>query len=94
MIHITAISWTRYDSLYFPSFLLYFLSSSYALFYTVISECDCTPLQRFYKGCTQLNQKLARSWLMHSMHCGSAIFPYQALERRQAQETLIDCAVL
>jgi hypothetical protein len=29
---------------------------------------------------------------MHSTYCGSAIFPYKALERRQAQETSIGCA--
>jgi hypothetical protein len=31
---------------------------------------------------------------MHCIHCGGAVFPYQALERRQAQETLIGCAGL
>jgi hypothetical protein len=30
---------------------------------------------------------MALSRLMHSIHCGSAAFPYQALERRQAQGT-------
>jgi hypothetical protein len=60
----------------------------------LISECDCTPLQCFYKGYIQSNQQLALSRLMHSKHCGSAIFPYQALQRRQAQETLLGCAGL
>jgi hypothetical protein len=31
---------------------------------------------------------------MHSIHCGSAIFQYQALAKRPAQETLIDCVGL
>jgi hypothetical protein len=31
---------------------------------------------------------------MHDIHCGSAVFPYQPLERRPVQETLIGCAVL
>jgi hypothetical protein len=73
------------------AFLSCFLSphSSYALFRIFISESDCTPLQCFYKGCIQSNQQLALSLLMHSIHCGSAVFPYQALEIRQAQETVI-----
>jgi hypothetical protein len=65
-----------------------------ALFHTFISERDCTPLQCFYKGCIQSNQKLALSRLMHSIHCGSAVFPYEALERRSAQGTLTGCAGL
>jgi hypothetical protein len=28
---------------------------------------------------------------MHSIHCGCAMFPYQVLKRRSAQETLIGC---
>jgi hypothetical protein len=31
---------------------------------------------------------------MHSIHYGSAMFLYQAFERRPAQETLIGCAGL
>jgi hypothetical protein len=31
---------------------------------------------------------------MHSVHCGSAVFPFQALERRPAQETLEGCTGL
>jgi hypothetical protein len=31
---------------------------------------------------------------MHRLHCGSPVFPYQALERRPAQETLTRCAGL
>jgi hypothetical protein len=34
----------------------------------------------------------AVSRLMHSIHCGSTIFPYQVLERKPAQDTLIGCA--
>jgi hypothetical protein len=60
----------------------------------VIPERDCTPLQCFYKGCIQSNQQLDLSRLMHSIYCGSAVFPYQALERTAAQETLIGCAGL
>jgi hypothetical protein len=41
------------------TFLLYLLS--YASF---ISEHDCTPLQSFYKDCTQSNQQLALSQFM------------------------------
>jgi hypothetical protein len=40
-------------------------------------------LQRLYKS----NQQLAVSQLMHCIHCGSAVFPYYALETRPAQET-------
>jgi hypothetical protein len=47
-------------------------------------------LQRLYKS----NQQLAVSRLMHNKHCSSAIFSYQELERRSAQETLIGCAKL
>jgi hypothetical protein len=40
------------------------------------------------------NSKLALSRLMHSIHCGNAIFAYQTLERKPPQETsgLIGCA--
>jgi hypothetical protein len=76
------------------SFFSFFYPSSHTPFHTFIFERDCTPLQCFYKGCIQLNQQLALSRLMHSIHCGSAIFPYQALERRPVQETLIGCAGL
>jgi hypothetical protein len=61
----------------------------FALFQTFISERDCSPLQCFYKVCTQSNQQLALSRLMHSMHCGSAVFPYQALKEDQ-HKSLID----
>jgi hypothetical protein len=60
----------------------------------LISEHDCTPLQCFYKGCIQINQQLALSWLMHSIHCGSTIFPYQVFERRPTEETLLGCVGL
>jgi hypothetical protein len=43
--------------------------------------------QRLYT----IKQQLALCRLMHSIHCGSAIFPYQALEGRPAQETVIGC---
>jgi hypothetical protein len=42
----------------------------------------------------QSNLQVALSWLMHSIHCGSTIFPYKALLRRSAQETLIGCVEL
>jgi hypothetical protein len=32
--------------------------------------------------------------LVHSIHCGSAVFPHHAFERRPAQETLIGCVGL
>jgi hypothetical protein len=67
----------------------FFVPSCRSLFHTFISERDCTILQCFYKGCIQSNQQLTLGRLVHRMHCGSAIFPYQALERRTAQETLI-----
>jgi hypothetical protein len=41
----------------------------------------------FYKGCFQSDQHLDLSRLMHSIHCGNTIFPYQTLERWPAQET-------
>jgi hypothetical protein len=73
-------------SFFLPSFLSFF-PSAYALFHTLTSERDCTPLRCFYKVCIQSNQQLALSRLMHSIHCGNAIFSYQALER-PAEETL------
>jgi hypothetical protein len=72
-------------------FVLFFLPSSYALFHTFISERDCTPLHRLYKGWIQSNQQLALNRLMHWIHCGSATCSYQALGRRPAQETLTGC---
>jgi hypothetical protein len=74
-----------------PAFLFYL---SYPLIHIFISEHDCTPLQCFYKGCIQSNQQMALSQLMHSIHCSSAVFPYQAHDRRPAQETFIGCAGL
>jgi hypothetical protein len=71
---------------------IYSSPSSCASFQTFIFERDCTPLQCFHKGCIQSKQQLILSRLMHSIHCGSAVFPYQALESRKAQETLICCA--
>jgi hypothetical protein len=41
------------------------------------------------QGRIQSNQQLARSRLMHGIHCGSAIFQYPAFGRRTAQETLM-----
>jgi hypothetical protein len=52
-----------------------------------MSERDFTPLQYFYKGCTQSNQQLSLSPLMHTIHCGSAVLSHQVLDRRRAQET-------
>jgi hypothetical protein len=89
------LTW-KHQSLYrkiLSSFLSFFFPSSYASFHTFISERDCTPLQCFYKGCIQSNQ-LALSRLMHNIPCSNAIFPYQVLERRPAQKTLIRCAGL
>jgi hypothetical protein len=54
---------------------LILFSSPHASFYSFISERDYTPLQCFYEGCTQSNQGLALTRLMHSTHCGSAVFP-------------------
>jgi hypothetical protein len=42
----------------------------------------------------QLNHHLALSRLMHSIHCGSGVFPYQALERGAAQDNAIGRAGL
>jgi hypothetical protein len=50
---------------------LSFFPSSDGIFYTFISERDCPPLQRFYKGFIQSNQQLAHSRLMHSVYSGS-----------------------
>jgi hypothetical protein len=76
---------------FFVSFLF---PSSYALFHTIIPQCNCIPLQCLYKGCIQSNQQLALTRLMHSIHCGSNIFSYQALGGRPAQETLLGSAGL
>jgi hypothetical protein len=73
-------------------FLSFCFTSFCAFFHTFIFECDCTPLQWFYKGCIQSNQQLVLSRLMHSMPCGSAVSLYQALERRPTQGTVIGCA--
>jgi hypothetical protein len=68
-------------------FLSVFLSSFFfPLFHTLISECDFTPLQCFYKVCTQSNRQMALGWLMHRMHCGTTILRSRTLERRLAQE--------
>jgi hypothetical protein len=80
-----------YFSFFVSSLLSFFLSP---MPYSIPSEHDCTLLQCFYISCIQSNEQLALSRLMHSIHCGSAIFPYQALETRPAQETLIGCAGL
>jgi hypothetical protein len=53
------------------SFLSFFFHSSYILFYTFMSNHDCTPLQVFYKGSIQSNQQLALSRLTHSIQCDS-----------------------
>jgi hypothetical protein len=81
-------------SFFIPSLFSFFFPSSYALFQAFISEHDCTPLKCFYKGCIQSNQQLALTQIMHSIHCGDAIFPYKVHERRPAQKTLIGCVGL
>jgi hypothetical protein len=68
-----------------------FLSSFYALFYLFISEHGyfiTLFLQRLY------TVKSAGSWMMLSIHCGNAVFPYQVLERKPVQEILIGCVRL
>jgi hypothetical protein len=70
-------------------FIHFFLfPSSYALFHTFISECDCTSLEFFYKEGIQLNKQLTLSCLKHSTHCRSIVCPYQALDRRPAKERI------
>lgn len=60
--------------------LMSFFSPSFCtLFLTFISESDCSPYETFYKGSIHSNQQLAVSRLMHNIHCGSTIFPCQAL---------------
>lgn len=49
-----------YTYLKTSAFLSSFLPSYYALFRTFNSERNCTPVQCFYKGCTQSNQQ----WLL------------------------------
>jgi hypothetical protein len=71
-----------------------FAPSSCALFHIFTSKCDCAPGQCFYKCCTQSNQQLTHSRLLHNIHCGSAALPYKVLKRRQTQETLIGRAEL
>jgi hypothetical protein len=72
---------------FFYSFILCLVS--YLNFLTWLYSVTC-----FYEGCIQSNQQLALSRLMHSINCSSAVFPYQALEMRPAQETLTGCAGL
>jgi hypothetical protein len=67
------------------------VSSSYVLFRGTVTAFHCNI---FYRDSIKSSQKVARSSFMHSIHCGGAIFPYQALERRPAQEALIGCAGL
>jgi hypothetical protein len=74
-------------------FFLSFFSSSCVLFHTLISECDCTSLQCFYKRCIHSNQQLALSPLMHSIHCSSTVSIPRAW-KKMAQETLIGCVGL
>jgi hypothetical protein len=78
-------------SLYLPFFIF---PSSSSLFHTFHFWTYLHSITVSYKGCIQSNHQLALSRLMHSIHCGSAVFPYQALERRPTQETLIGCAGL
>jgi hypothetical protein len=47
--------------------------STYALFHNFISERDCTPLQCFHTVHMKPSQQLARTQLMHSMHCGCGV---------------------
>jgi hypothetical protein len=53
-----------------------FFPSCCVFFHTFISECDCTPLQCFYKSSIQSNQQVALSQLVYNTHCHSAVFPY------------------
>jgi hypothetical protein len=75
---------------------LFSLSLSFSPFILCLAPCllfwTWLSITMFYKVCIQSNQQLALSRLMHSIHCRSAIFPYQALGRRLAQETSIGCA--
>jgi hypothetical protein len=72
----------------------FFLPSSCAVFRACFSERSCALLQCFYKDCFQPKRQMAYSLLMHSVHCGSAVFSYEALGIRPAQETLISFAGL
>jgi hypothetical protein len=65
---VSLLYYSRFSS-FVPTFYLlisFVCLSSYALSHTFISERECTPLQCFYKGCIQRNQKLALSRLMKS----------------------------
>jgi hypothetical protein len=48
----------------------------------------------FSQGLYTINPATGCSPLMHSIHFSSGVFPSQALERKRAQETLIECAGL
>lgn len=75
------------------SFFLSFFLPSFVRFVTLFLDVTVL-LQCFGKGCIQSNQHLDLSRFLHSVHCGGAIFPYEALERIPAQDTLICCAGL
>jgi hypothetical protein len=81
-------------NLYFILIYSFFLSFFLRSFRNFISGRYCTLLQCFGKGCIQSNQHLDLSRFLHSVHCGGAVFPYEALERIPAQDTLICCAGL
>lgn len=90
------ISYLFLPSFFFLSLILSCLinHSSYALFHALIYERDCTSLQGLYESRVQSDKQLPLSRLMHSMYCCSAVYPYQALEGRTAQDTLVGCAGL
>lgn len=80
LFHIAGGVWTG-DYFFHLSFILCLIP-----FLNVAILHDCS-----YKGCTQSNQQLARSRLMHSIRYSGAVFPYQALDRRPTQEPNVLC---
>jgi hypothetical protein len=72
----------------FLSFYL-FLSSSFLIFLIPYLHfwTWLYSITMFLQTVYNQNQQLALSRLMHRIHCGSAVFPHQALERRTVQET-------
>jgi hypothetical protein len=55
----------------------------------IVNECDSTPLHSFNTGCIQSDQEVTLSQFMHSVHHGSCMVPYHALERKPSQETSV-----
>jgi hypothetical protein len=77
--------------LYTPSRGLKHVATSRVLCQTFISNVTVLTNAIYLQRSMQSSQKLRLSRLMHSVHCDGTVFPYQAFERRPAQEAWTGC---